>query len=245
MASPAFVNAWTSIFGPAVVCAPRDEPARRPNGARLRETPNEHTVSQSSPDASSRFVEIDGVAVSAVLARLREGERDALTMIHGALHVPLWRFAVILTGNTSLAEEMVQELFFSLWLRREMLDPAMDVRAYLYAAKRNQARQMGRHARVVSGVESAVDRGTLAVPALGQSFPAPDRDAEANEFSEAFHRALGALSDREREALQLRVEGDLTFDELGRLFGMSKMGAHKLVARTEAKMRALLAAYRP
>jgi len=188
---------------------------------------------------------VDGVPTAQLVAQLAAGSRDALTTLHRALYVPLWRYAVMITGDAGMAEEILQDVFFSLWCRRERLGPNLDVRAYLYAAVRNQARGLHRHARVVHDVEIAVDRGILALPAFGHDAMAPDAQAEAHEFSEAFRRAIDSLTEREREALQLRVEDDLTFDEIGRLLGLSKMGAHKLVARAEGKVRALLAEYRP
>jgi RNA polymerase sigma-70 factor (ECF subfamily) len=239
----ALIAVWTSVFGSGVACAPDD---RMSYGGPMRRAGRETTARPAQISESERgLVTIGGEPSAVVLARLREGNRAALTALHNALYGPLWRLAVILTRSTSVAEEVLQEVFCSLWLRRASLDPEMDARAYLYASVRNQIRQLHRHSRVVADVEDAVGHGALGMPALGTELLAPDQAVEASEFSSAFHHALAALTERERHALQLRIEEELTFDEIGQLLGLSRMGAHKIVARAEAKIRVLLAAYRP
>jgi RNA polymerase sigma factor (sigma-70 family) len=235
---------WVAAFGSAVVCASSDSSGpffERPASSR-------HTDDQSQVadvEASEHTATIGGVPVAALLSRLGAGDSTALATIHETLHVPLWRFAVMLTGITTVADDVVQEIFVSLWMRRESLDPNLDLRAYLYRALRNQVRLGRRHERVITRTEQAVDHRITDVPALGQSMPAPDDAVEAAEFSEAFQRALVALEERERLALHLRIDQELTFQEIGALLGVSKMGAHKIVGRAEEKVRALLEMYRP
>jgi RNA polymerase sigma-70 factor (ECF subfamily) len=242
-----FVATWMSVFRPVAVCAP---PERWPRGIdgvqRVRMDAADAADDTPSPaQQPPRLTEIDGYPVEDVLSQLRDGSRAALTSIYRALHVPLWRLATILTRSTMLADEILQDVFFSLWVRRASIEPSMNIRAYLYASVRNQARRSSRHARIVTDVEVAVGRGSLGIPALGEEVMPPDRAAEIKEFSDAFRYAVATLTERERRALQLRIEEELTFDEIGQILGVSKMGAHKIVARAETKIRGLLAAYRP
>jgi RNA polymerase sigma-70 factor (ECF subfamily) len=149
----------------------------------------------------------------------------------------------MLTGSSDVAEEMVQDVFLAVWRRRERITPQDDLRAYLYAALRNAAKMRGRHTRVVRGVASAVEEQRLALPAHGRGPDTPDRRAEASEFYAAYQRALVVLNERERVAVQLRLEEDATFEEIGRVLGLSKVGARTVVLRAEEKIRALLAEY--
>jgi RNA polymerase sigma factor (sigma-70 family) len=72
----------------------------------------------------------------------------------------------------------------------------------------------------------------------------PVAEAELHDFYTAFYRALALLSDRERIALRMRLEDELTFEQIGTMLGVSKMGAQKMVVRAEQKIRELLAQYR-
>jgi RNA polymerase sigma-70 factor (ECF subfamily) len=237
------VAKWAAVFGPSIACAPVETaPRHSGESRRLRDSWSSDAAATPLPP---RLTEIDGTPVTQLLAALRAGDPRALETIHHGLYAQLWHFAAVLTHSASAADEILQEVFFSLWTRREGLDPASDIRAYLYVAVRNQVWYARRHDHVVAAVETAVDRGTLHIPALGQPEPSADEVAEAHEFTDAFRRAVAMLSEKERHALHLRIEDELTFDEIGRILGISKMGAHKIVTRAETKLRALLSEYQP
>lgn len=188
---------------------------------------------------------INGIPVGELLARLRAGDREALATLYLALHDPLWRLAVIFVRSGEEAEDIVQDVFLALWLRREALSTDIPIRSYLYAAVRNEANMRRRHAKVVDAAEVAVAASALDVPAHGEAPAAPDTIVESRQFLEAYQESLAALTERERIALQLRVERELSFEEIGELLGISKMGAHKVVQRATMKVRELLRGYWP
>ena len=68
----------------------------------------------------------------------------------------LWRVALVVTRSSEGAEEVLQDVFCTLWTRRERLDSDMDIRVYLAAAVRNRAHDLGRHQTMVSAIEQAV-----------------------------------------------------------------------------------------
>jgi len=241
----ALVDAWTPIVGRGLVCAqsndadgdagPRDRRPRLPvDGA--------HVARKDAHDPA--HILIDGVPAAELVAQLRGGSRAALATLYGALHTPLWRMAVVLTRSRDRADEIVQDVFLALWQRHEQLPHDLDVRAYAYAAVRNLAKQRARHDGVVMRFEHAAAHDSAIPPAMGQAGPDAATHVESADFYAAFSRALRVLKDRERIALRLRLEDEFTFDQIGEALGISKMGAHKLVARAEQKIRELLADYR-
>lgn len=203
---------------------------------------SEPSVSEPS---SAPLTTIDGIPVPELLAQLRAGSREALASLYLAFHGTLWRLAVILVRSGDMAEDIVQDVFLAVWLRREALTPDIAIRSYLYAAVRNEVNMRHRHAKVVGNVETAVTDDVLELPAHGEAVPAPDVAMESSEFLDAYQRSLTLLTERERIALQLRVEQELSLEEIGRFLGVSKMGAHKIVHRALTKIRELLGIYRP
>jgi len=248
---------WLALFGGPTVCAPSDRPAGL--GARM-ERPRDHEAhgrpvrradgrtddpQDAASDASTTHdTMLGGVSASELVARLRASDRDALATIYLALRVPLWRLAMILVRSADTADEIVQNVFFALWMRRDGLAAQTDLLAYLNTAVRNAVRQLGRHGRVVGGVESAVEQHAIAMPAHGSMGPAPDAAAEHDDFLRAYQRALATLSEREQVALTLRWEEEQTFEAIGAVLGLSKVGARTIVMRAESKVRVLLAEYR-
>jgi len=239
----ALVETWTSIVGGGLVFAGADE---RNSGDTRRSAPYRQDTSEPAADthdaAPNRPLLVCGIPADELLERLRQGDRTALETWYRALHDPLWRMAIVLTGSREHAEEIVQDVFLALWAQRERV--SSDVRAYLYASVRNAAKLRYRHTHVIDRLQTRVARGYTEPPAVAHSDTNPATHVETADFYDAFRRALTALSDRERIALRLRLEDELTFDQIGTSLGISKVGARKLVLRAEAKIRELLADFR-
>lgn len=246
------------MFGGPMVCAPSDASSDDGTPRSFRRGRKAHDVLDAAAQDAGRDAEqsdvtaraanalttIGGVAVSELLSRLRVDDRAALATLYVALRVPMWRLAMILVRSADVADEIVQNVFVALWMRRHALAVETDLSAYLNTAVRNAARQVGRHGKVVDRVVSAVEQNTIELPAHGAGAVLPDVAAEHDDFLRAYQRALGTLAERERTALALRWEEERTFDEIGTVLGLSKVGARTVVMRAEGKVRALLAEYR-
>jgi RNA polymerase sigma-70 factor (ECF subfamily) len=144
-----------------------------------------------------------------------------------------------------IAKEIVQETFLSLWMRREAIEVGTDLAVYLAVAVRNRTRDFRAHEDVVAHTDDAILSGAMRNPVLGEPTPRPDVETERADFREAYERALAVLDEREREAVLLRWDEGYTLERIGRVLGISKMGAHKIVARAQAKVQRLLSAYDP
>jgi RNA polymerase sigma factor (sigma-70 family) len=251
MADTLLMFGWASVFHRGTIAlAPSSSGDDASDGARdgahrfSRPSLSDDVAPKRHDAAAHRIMHVNGIPIATLLDELRSGSKDAFSALYLAFHPRLWRLGVILTRSTETAEEVVQDVLFSLWRHRETLARNTDVHAYLYSAVRNRARSIGRHAQVVGVMEQEVVPAHF-VPALGQHGAIPDRVTESNEFLDAYQRAMTTLTERERIALQLRAEEELSFEEIGTLLGISKMGAHKIVVRAVAKLGELLAAYRP
>ena len=196
------------------------------------------------PSPPARLTVIDGVPIRELLIRLRDGDRAAFGTLYEAFFDSLWRLAMLLARSPESAEEIVQDVFLSLWVRRASIDVGSDIRVYLNEAVRHQAYNLRRHSRVVATMEDAVEREVLDAPAISQPFVAPDGAAETEEFYAAYHRILSTLTERDAVALRLRWEEEFTFEQIGQVLGLSAMGARKLILRAQRKVQDALADYR-
>jgi len=169
---------------------------------------------------------------------------EAIATLYRAWYEPLWRFAVVLLRSPDLAEEVVQDVFLRLAARADAFDVQTEIRVYLYAAVRNRAHDLLRHQRTVTNVETLVQDDALDAPAIGRAPVPPDVIAEGTEFMEAYRHALSILTGRERQALLLRWEEEMTLAQVSDALGMSIEGARTIIARAQQKIRRALAQYR-
>ena len=73
-----------------------------------------------------------------MLERLSKGDEKALTLIYKAFWQPLFISAYNVIKDKAVCEDIIQEIFLQLWLKRESLEINESLQAYLFAATRYQ-----------------------------------------------------------------------------------------------------------
>lgn len=117
----------------------------------------------------NRLTVVEGHPVGTVLARIRAGDQDAFASLYRTLYTILWRIAILVTRSAPTAEEIVQDVFLTLWDRRETLDVDADIRVYLAAAVRNRAHDLSRHRTVYTDAVCPRSTEPAATPPMPAS----------------------------------------------------------------------------
>jgi RNA polymerase sigma-70 factor (ECF subfamily) len=183
------------------------------------------------------------------LAAARAGSREALGEALEAYRAYLLLIAQRELGPELRAKggasDLVQETFidaqrllgtfqgttdgpWAAWLRELLLNNLADfVRRYRATGMRRVSREMGQPAS-----DSAAER----VGEAAADVPSPSVMAMAAEQTAALERALDRLPADYRDLLQLRYQGDLSFEEIGRRLDRSANAARKLWLRALRKL---------
>lgn len=140
------------------------------------------------------------------------------------------RFALFLTGNPAFADDLTSETFVRAWSARERVDLAT-VRAYLLAITRNLFRHELRSARRREIPVTASD-------SLPASEASPERSAIVRDELARVLRALQQIPESDREALLLRAEGGLAYDEIARALNLSVAAVKVKVHRARLRLAA-------
>jgi RNA polymerase sigma-70 factor (ECF subfamily) len=161
-------------------------------------------------------------AEQAQLRRLAASqEQQAWTELYQRLAPTLFAVARRLTRAPGDAEDAVQQTFLQLFRARAAFARAEAPRAYaLRALRHTLARQAPRISAQLSEDHAAA--------------AAPSADLERTPQLE---RALAALPFEQREALELKLEGELTFAELGDVLGVPADTAASRYRRALEKLR--------
>lgn len=140
-----------------------------------------------------------------------------------------YRVAKSLLGGREAAEDAVQECFLRLVRARQSYDATRSFSKWLYTILRNICRDERRR-RVAAPISNE------AIPeAAGGLDPANTTEAAA-DYERAF-QALQRLSEADREALVLRVQGGLDFASIGDCCGIGAEAAKKRVYRALERLR--------
>ena len=140
----------------------------------------------------------------------------------------VYRFAYWLCGDGHEAEDIVSETFIRAWGGLE--NPAVGtIKAYLFTIARNVflARRK-RNARYTALPER------VAAPSLP-----PDAPAERRDQVRAVMAAMQELNESDRAALLMRVQHDLSYQEIARSLGISIAAAKVRVHRARLRLNRL------
>lgn len=72
-----------------------------------------------------------------LMHRLRNGDEQAFNQLFTTLYSPLCFFATRLIQNNFAAEEICQDVFFTVWKKREFFTEFKSLKAFIYISARN------------------------------------------------------------------------------------------------------------
>ncbi|MDR1357319.1 MAG: RNA polymerase sigma-70 factor [Tannerellaceae bacterium] len=124
-----------------------------------------------------------------VFSKIKEGDIGRFESVFRRYYAPLCLFAAGITGRRDVAEEIVQDLFYTLWKERESLQIFHSLSSYLYKGVRNRALQYCRHVEVTGRHSQAV----LASAEEYSGQPDPQDILEYKELENIIERTLRRL----------------------------------------------------
>lgn len=152
----------------------------------------------------------------AVLARLADGELDALGDLYDRYKTMAFSIAYRITNDATLAEDVVQDAFLGVWRNAaRYVEGRGSVKTWLLAIVHHRAIDAIRRRRPTTELP---DTTGAAVPA---NLTLPDIWAEvaAELDAETVRGAIAELSDVQREAIELAYFGGLTQQEIAERTG--------------------------
>jgi RNA polymerase sigma-70 factor (family 1) len=173
--------------------------------------------------------------------RIRRGDVAAFEELFRAMHAPLCEVADSFVRSQAIAEEIVQDLFFALWTKRDRLPKVDSLQAYLFTAARNRSLHHLRHRAMVRRWTSWAGLGA-DVAGVAASPPSADEALEADERRARIRGAIDRLPPRARLALVLQRDHEMTQAEIAEAMDISLKGVEKLLATARQKLRPLLEA---
>ena len=156
---------------------------------------------------------------SSLMQRVQAGETAQLALLFERHHVALFRYALALTGDRALSEDLVQEVFFRVIKYARSYDPNLSFRVWLYGMARNahfDSRNKRRH--------EVLDH---PLHEIESSEAMPDEVLNQKQNAQLLQEALLRLPPERREVLMLSRFHDLRYDEIGRILNC-EVGAVKV-----------------
>lgn len=178
-------------------------------------------------------------ADAALVRRIREGDERALETVFRQHYAGMCLFVRRFVHAPDVAEEIVQDVFFKLWAKRQSLNEIDALKTYLYRAARNTALNWLRRRKLEQNWEEREAARGEPVSTGGS-----DDDAQSDEVHRAVAGAIARLPERCRQIFLLSRDGGLTYAEIAVTLGISIKTVETQMGRALKSLRVSLARYR-
>lgn len=167
-----------------------------------------------------------------VLSGLKKGDSAALELLFKKFFNPLARFSFNYVKDQDAAKDIVQEVFYQIWNKREELPETTNLSAYLFTAIRN------RSLNVLSQVNNRQD--ILVERERGRDDFYTDSRVETKELSQKIERAIDSLPEKCREVFLLSRYENKSYKEIAEILDISVKTVENHMGKALSVLRAKL-----
>ena len=153
--------------------------------------------------------------------------QEQFERLYRAYYMRVFSYVMTLCGDQLQAEEITQETFFRAFSRQSEFRGDADASTWLCAIAKNFFLDEKRKRRADGAIPEDL-------PDPGKS---PERTAEDRDSSLRIHMALHGLEEPYREVFELRIFGELSFREIGMIFGKTETWARVTFHRARIKLQ--------
>jgi RNA polymerase sigma-70 factor (ECF subfamily) len=169
----------------------------------------------------------------ALIELIADGDKRAMQVLYARHNVRVFRFIVRLTGNQTLAEDLVSEVFLDVWRQAEAFEAKSAVSTWLLAIARYKAlsalrRRTEEHLddRMAASIEDTSDN--------------PETVVHTRDRNSVVQKCLTQLSAAHREVIDLVYYHEKSVDEVARIVGVPPATVKTRMFYARSKMADLL-----
>jgi RNA polymerase sigma-70 factor (ECF subfamily) len=148
-----------------------------------------------------------------LISLIADGDKRAMQVLYARHNVKVYRFILRLTGNQSLAEDLVSEVFLDVWRQAEGFEAKSQVSTWLLAIARYKAlsalrRRTDEHLddQMAASIEDTADN--------------PETIVGTKDRNTIVQKCLTQLSAAHREVIDLVYYHEKSVDEVARIVGV-------------------------
>lgn len=148
-------------------------------------------------------------------------------------HLKLYRMAYLLTSNKQQAEDLVQETYLKLWIKRKEINATEGYESYAIITLRNIFKDQYRRKRILFS-EKDVSESTI-----GESVPNAQIDDEIDKY-ELVLTCIEQLKEPDRSIMKMKDIECMNYNKIAEKTGMTETNLRSILCRARKKIRAIL-----
>lgn len=171
------------------------------------------------------------------LQRLQQNDEQALAAIMRKYYTALYNYGARFTSDDALVKDCIQEVFISLWQRRENAASILSPRYYLLRAVKNKVlKSLHQHT-----IRTGAMEGESAYDFL-QEFSVEKLIIDkqmSEEQATILRKMMAQLSKRQHELIYLKFYQQLDHAQIAGLMNLNRQSVYNLLHETIQKLRSL------
>ena len=184
-----------------------------------------------------------------LMVQYQQGEVRAFEILLSRHRKPVFNFILRFIGERETAEDLLQETFMRVIKGADAYKRQAKFTTWLYTIARNlcvdqtRRRKHRRHASLDAPMSASEDSGTL-LDVIPSSEMASDRTSVNKQLHETMQRAIGGLSDEQREVFLMREFLDMPFKQIAEVVGVPENTVKRRMRYALEKLRLELDEYK-
>ena len=175
-----------------------------------------------------------GVQDEDLVESIARGDKGAMRVLYTRHSMRIYRFILRLTGNTSLSEDLVSEVFLYVWRQADAFEAKSKVSTWLLAIARYKAFSALRRRS-----DEQLDDATVAV--IEDPADDPEIAFHGRQRSALVGKCLMKLAPAHRQVIDLVYYHEKSIDEVARIVGIPANTVKTRMFYARARMAELLA----
>lgn len=157
-----------------------------------------------------------------LIRRVKEGDKVAFDELY-KLHYPALRTYAGMLLRDEEAEDVVQDVFLNVWLRKEGLDDSLSFKSYLFRSVYNTTLNIIKHRRYTDNYRSVCEK---EIEEMGYDYYDPDscdviRRLYLQDIQAEIDLAINSLPPKCRDVFSLSYLQDMPSKEISEKLGIS------------------------
>ncbi|HZN29679.1 MAG TPA: sigma-70 family RNA polymerase sigma factor [Xanthobacteraceae bacterium] len=149
----------------------------------------------------------------ALVELIADGDKRAMQVLYGRHNVRVFRFIVRLTGNTTLAEDLVSEVFLDVWRQADSFEAKCQVSTWVLAIARYKALSALRR-------RSDEQLDDVMAETIEDTADDPETVVYNKDRSTLVQKCLAQLTPAHREVIDLVYYHEKSVDEVAQIVGV-------------------------
>lgn len=149
------------------------------------------------------------------LQELKKGDKKSFEKLFLNTYESLCEYSITITCSKETSEGAVQDVFTTIWEKRDTLKADLNIRAYLFRSVKNRSLDIVQHENIRTKYQNEVLR------MYSEASDSAKDLSSTSKLIQRVHQEIESLPEKSKEVYLLHRRDGLTYAEIGQVLGIT------------------------